>query len=77
MPSAGFDTCQPLQVGGYSTNAAGFYLLVLAPAETTEGRAPTSGLGNVASSCNTRYLWRPSSSAWCRSTCRMMSRIST
>ena len=55
-PAIGFDNCQPLQTGGYNITADGFYLLVLAPAAATEGRAPTSGLGNVASSCNTRYL---------------------
>ena len=33
----------------------GLYVLVLAPASGTEGRAPVSGLGNTGAACNARY----------------------
>ena len=33
----------------------GLYVLVLAPASGTEGRAPVSGLGNASAACNARY----------------------
>jgi hypothetical protein len=41
---------------GIYTGGAGLYLLTLAPAEGSQGRAPTSGLGNTTATCNTRYL---------------------
>jgi hypothetical protein len=34
---------------------AGIYLLVMAPAAATEGRAPVNGLGNTTPSCGARY----------------------
>lgn len=49
-----FNTCQPPQTTAYVA-FDGMYLLVLAPADGTEGKAPVSGLGNVSASCNTRY----------------------
>lgn len=50
-----FGDCQPLQVGTYAAGF-GFYLLVLSPAETNEGSAPTSGLKNALSTCNTNVI---------------------
>ena len=50
-----FATCQPLQVGTY-TAGFGLYLLVLSPAETREGSAPTSGLRNAFATCNTDVI---------------------
>ncbi|HSK71888.1 MAG TPA: hypothetical protein VK892_09355 [Pyrinomonadaceae bacterium] len=52
QPSKIFGECKPVAAGTY---AAGFglYLLVLSPAETSEGSAPTSGLKNAFSTCNT------------------------
>lgn len=47
-----FSECQPLQTGTYVAGQ-GVYLLTIAPAESREGRAPTSGLGNEAAACNT------------------------
>lgn len=47
-----FDTCRPLQAGTYIAGD-GVYVLTVAPAQGTEGRAPTSGLGNAVASCNT------------------------
>ncbi len=55
QPSTIFGDCQPLQVGTYAAGF-GFYLLVLSPAETNEGSAPTSGLKNVLSTCNTNVI---------------------
>src|SRR6476620_150070 len=46
-----FSDCLPLQTGAYVAGA-GAYLLTLAPAQSTEGRAITNGL-NQAGSCNT------------------------
>jgi hypothetical protein len=47
-----FDDCKPIRDGVYVAGA-GVYVLTIAPAQATEGRAPTNGLdpGNV--SCNT------------------------
>lgn len=50
-----FADCQPLQVGTY-TAGFGLYLLVLSPAETREGSAPTSGLRNTFATCNTDVI---------------------
>lgn len=51
---AGFIQCQPAESGVYIAGA-GVYLLTIAPAETSEGRATASGQGNATTSCNTRY----------------------
>lgn len=51
-----FGECGAITVGNY-TSGEGFYLLVIAPAQTTEGRAPvTSGLNNAFSTCNTDVI---------------------
>jgi hypothetical protein len=50
-----FSDCAPLQPRLYVA-AESVYLLTVAPAEGREGRAPTSGAGNVPSAFNTRYL---------------------
>lgn len=50
-----FGECQPLQVGTY-TAGYGLYLLVLTPAQKNEGSAPTSGLNNAFSTCNTDVI---------------------
>ena len=47
-----FGDCQPLEGGTY-TAGYGLYLLVISPAESSEGSAPTSGLTNAFSTCNT------------------------
>lgn len=53
LPSTIFKNCQKIQGGTY-TAGYGIYLLVMSPAETSEGSAPVSGLNNsVATSCNT------------------------
>jgi len=46
-----FSECQPLQTGAY-VSGAGVYLLTIAPAQTTEGRATTNGLSLAAATCN-------------------------
>src|SRR5436190_17563141 len=43
-----FSDCLPLQTGAYVAGA-GAYLLTLAPAQSTEGRATTNGMNLVAS----------------------------
>lgn len=55
QPSKIFGDCKPLAMGTY---AAGFglYLLVLSPAETSEGSAPTGGLHNAPAACNTDMI---------------------
>ena len=50
-----FANCQPLQAGTY-TAGFGLYLLVISPAETTEGSAPTSGLKNAFATCSTDVI---------------------
>lgn len=50
-----FRDCAPLQPQLYVA-AESVYLLTVAPAEGREGRAPTSGAGNVPAAFNTRYL---------------------
>lgn len=47
-----FSECLPLQAGAYVAGA-GVYLLTMAPASSTEGRAQMSGLGNASAPCNT------------------------
>jgi hypothetical protein len=49
-----FAECQPPESGVYVAGA-GVYLLTIAPAATSEGRAPVTGLGNATAACNTRY----------------------
>jgi hypothetical protein len=53
--SNGFSECAPLQTGAYVAGA-GVYVLTIAPAQTSEGRAMTNGLSQVTSSCNTDTL---------------------
>ncbi len=55
LSGVGFANCTPPQSGLYVA-AAGAYLLLLSPASTREGRAPTSGLGNQISGCNSRSV---------------------
>jgi hypothetical protein len=47
-----FVTCQPLQAGSYVAGA-GVYLLTIAPAEATEGRALNSGVSSTSAACAT------------------------
>src|SRR5204863_9919338 len=46
-----FSACEPLQTGAY-VSGAGVYLLTIAPAQTTEGRAITNGMNPAAATCN-------------------------
>jgi hypothetical protein len=46
-----FSECQPLQTSAY-VSGAGVYLLTIAPAQATEGRATTNGVNSVAATCN-------------------------
>lgn len=46
-----FANCQPVQPGTYAAGY-GLYLLVISPAETSEGSAPTGGLNNSVVTCN-------------------------
>jgi hypothetical protein len=50
-----FRDCAPLQPHLYVATES-VYLLTVAPAEGREGRAPTTGAGNVPAAFNTRYL---------------------
>lgn len=50
-----FRDCSPLQPQLYVA-AEAVYLLTVAPAEGREGRAPTTGAGNVPAAFNTRYI---------------------
>lgn len=50
-----FAACQPLQTGTY-TAGYGLYLLVLSPAESNNGSAPTSGLNNAFATCGTDVI---------------------
>jgi hypothetical protein len=54
ITGAVFAECQPPESGVYVAGA-GVYLLTIAPAATSEGRAPVNGLGNATAPCNTRY----------------------
>jgi len=47
-----FTECAPLQTGTYVAGA-GIYLLTIAPAQGTEGRAATHSLESTSASCNT------------------------
>ena len=55
QPSKIFSDCQPLQGGTY-TVGNGLYLLVLSPAESSEGSAPTGGMNNKFSACSTDVI---------------------
>jgi hypothetical protein len=50
--SMGFSECLPLQTGAYVAGA-GVYLLTIAPAQTSEGRAVTSAINPATTTCNT------------------------
>jgi hypothetical protein len=50
-----FADCETAFTSGCIARGAGFYLLTVAPASQPEGKAPVSGLGNAAASCNSRY----------------------
>lgn len=51
-----FKDCQQMQLqSGVYIAGAGVYLLTIAPAEGSAGRAPVSGLGNTTITCNARY----------------------
>jgi len=49
--SQGFAECAPLQTGAY-VSGAGVYLLTIAPAQQTEGRAITNGMNPATATCN-------------------------
>lgn len=50
-----FSDCAPTQPGTY-TAGAGVYLLTIGPSQESQGRAPTSGLGNASAACATAYV---------------------
>lgn len=50
-----FGACEPPQAGVYVAGA-GVYVLVMAPVQTQEGRAPVSGLGNAPATCASRSI---------------------
>lgn len=50
-----FAACEPL-IGGVYVAGAGVYLLTIAPAQLTEGRAPSNGLDPSNVTCNTDAL---------------------
>lgn len=54
VPQVVFSDCTPPQPATYTTGA-GVYLLSIRAAQTADGRAPTSGLGNTDAGCNTAY----------------------
>jgi hypothetical protein len=54
-PATSFVTCDQLQPGVYVVGE-GVYVLMMTSAETGQGRAPVSGLGDTAGSCNVRSL---------------------
>jgi hypothetical protein len=51
-----FDDCSPKTAGTTLASGTGFYVLLIAPASLSEGKAPVSGLGNGAAICNSRFL---------------------
>ena len=53
-PEVLFHDCTPFQPGTYSAGA-GVYLLTIAPAAQSEGRAKVSGLGNEDAACNVAF----------------------
>jgi hypothetical protein len=50
--SQGFTECLPLQTGAYVAGA-GVYLLTIAPAQTSSGRATTNAISATNATCNT------------------------
>jgi hypothetical protein len=50
-----FASCEPTETGVYVAGA-GIYLLTIAPAFGSMGRASVSGLGNTEAGCNRKYL---------------------
>ena len=53
-PEVLFQDCTPFQPGTYSAGA-GVYVLTIAPAAQSEGRAKVSGLGNEDAACNIAF----------------------
>jgi hypothetical protein len=51
-----FDDCGPKTAGTTLASGTGFYVLLIAPASRSEGKAQTSGLGNGTALCNSRFL---------------------
>jgi hypothetical protein len=54
-PTELFADCQEPGASGY-TAGFGVYVLTIGPAESGQGRAPTSGLGNVDAACDTNVF---------------------
>jgi hypothetical protein len=50
-----FAQCSPTMPGVFLTSA-GVYLLTIAPASGTQGRAPVNGLSDGADKCNAKYI---------------------
>lgn len=48
-----FAACEPIAAGTYYVQGAGVYVLTIAPAELSEGKAPTNGLDPTNVRCNT------------------------
>jgi len=53
--SGSFNACAPPDASVYVTGT-GVYVLTIAPAESQQGLAPVSGLGNAAASCNAKEI---------------------
>ena len=51
-----FNDCDPKTDGVTLASGTGFYVLLIAPASKSEGKAPVSGLGNSLALCNSQYL---------------------
>jgi hypothetical protein len=51
-----FDDCGPRLAASTLPSGSGYYLLLIAPASVSEGKAPVSGLGNATAVCNARFL---------------------
>lgn len=51
-----FGNCSPLLTGSAYVAGEGIYLLMVAPSEGREGRAPASGLGNMTVCCGDKSL---------------------
>jgi hypothetical protein len=54
-PDSTFSVCGEPQAGVYVVGE-GVYVLTVSPAAGTQGRAPVSGLGNMAASCNVQSV---------------------
>lgn len=50
-----FGECGEITIGNFNSGF-GLYLLVMSPAQMSEGSAPTNGLNNVFSNCNTDVI---------------------